>query len=196
MNRPKRVVAKPSRYKTTSSEDEVDRRPSKRIPNLSTITDAEIDNDIGDLRRILEDPSTNMDKTNYNIYSQSQQPQQQTHSPQISTNTHTYIEPIPITYPTLSTVSHTQNNDNIIYNLDSATSISTHTHTDGVIFNNTSNAYGTQFQEKPRSCDAPFNNYQVNTRNCGHNYQEGNMRSCRLMHSQANTAGSSEKLDR
>jgi len=127
MNRPKRVTAKPSRYKTTSSEDEVDRYPSKRVPNLSTITDAEIDNDIGDLRRILKDPSTNLDKTNYNIYSQSQQPQQQTHSPQISTNTHTYIEPISITYPTLLTVSHTQNNDNIIYNLDSATSISTHT---------------------------------------------------------------------
>jgi len=51
------------------------------------------------------------------------------------------------------------------------------THTDGVIFN--SNAYGTQFQEKPRSCDASPNNYQVNTRNCRpvHNYQEGNMRS-------------------
>jgi len=118
-----------------------------------------------------------MDKTNYNIYSQSQQLQQQTHSPQISTNTHTYIVSILITYPTLSTVSHTENNDNIIYNLDSATSILTHTHTDGVIFN--SNAYGTQFQEKPRSCDASPNNYQVNTRNCRpvHNYQEGNMRS-------------------
>lgn len=69
MERPKRVIAKPSRYKTTSSsEDEEVRRPSKKVPNPSTITDAEIDSDIGDLRRTLEnDPSTNMDKTNYNI---------------------------------------------------------------------------------------------------------------------------------
>lgn len=193
MERPKRVIAKPSRYKTTSSEDEEVRHPSKKVPNPSTITDAEIDSDIGDLRRTLEnDPSTNMDN-NYNIYSQpqefQQQSQQQTYPPQTLTNIppHTNIEPILITRPTLP-ISHTytDNYDNTIYNLDSATTISTHTHTDGVIFSN--NTYGTQYQEKTRSCGPGHNNhqYQGNTRIYGpvHNNRQdqGNMRTYEPVH--------------
>lgn len=191
MERPKRVIAKPSRYQTTSSEDEEVRRPSKKVANPSTITDAEIDSDIGDLRRTLEnDPSTNMDKTNlYNIYSQpqesQQQSQQQTYPPQTLTNIppHTNNEPIlitrQITRPTLPTShTYTPNYDDTIYNLDSATTIPKHIHTDGVIFSN--NTYGTQYQEKTRIYGPVHNSQdQGNMRTYGpvHNYQDNFERS-------------------
>ncbi|XP_011696639.1 PREDICTED: uncharacterized protein LOC105455208 [Wasmannia auropunctata] len=180
MERPKRTVAKPARYQTTSSEDEAVRRPSNRAPNSSTITDAEIDDDIGDLRTTLEDPSTNMNKTtNYNIYSQSQQSQQQSsqqaYSPQIASNisSHTYIQSTSTTYPTLPTISHTYpcNYDN---NINSNSVIPISTRADGVIFN--TNTHGNQFQVNRRSCwsshqdpidarsSGPVqNNYQDNT---------------------------------
>jgi len=88
MDRSRRLITKPFRYQTTSSEEEAVIHPLKKGPNLATITDTEIDKDIGDLRRILEDSSTNMDKTNSIIYSQRQE-SQQTQSQSYTQQSHT-----------------------------------------------------------------------------------------------------------
>ncbi|XP_050452163.1 uncharacterized protein LOC126851866 [Cataglyphis hispanica] len=64
MNRPKRAIAKPSRYQTTSSEDEAPRHPRKACGP----TDADINEDINDLRGILEDNPTNNTQENDNTF--------------------------------------------------------------------------------------------------------------------------------
>lgn len=88
MERPKRVLTKPFRYQTTSSEDERPQRLSKRVCP-STMTSAEIEDDIDDIRRILEDQAK--DKNDNIVFSQPEK-QHSKDYPQISTNApHIYI---------------------------------------------------------------------------------------------------------
>lgn len=144
MERPKRAVNKPSRYQTTSSEDE---RPGRSIKRAcpSTMSSAEIEEDIDDIRRILEEQAK--DK---NVICSQPEKQYSKDYPQISTNAspHTYTYQPPYTSTTYTTLptSHTltYNHNNYAH---SSTHIPTHTHTHAhtgeVMYNTT---YETQFQ--------------------------------------------------
>ncbi|CAL1672681.1 unnamed protein product [Lasius platythorax] len=131
--RPKRTVAKPSLYQTTSSDESPKRR---KIPP-KTITAGDIDKDIGHLRRILENPdnSTDMDETfNNNIY-----------YTQEHTDTHPHI-------PT-----HTQSQTNIQSHTSTVTSLTSRPHSFTNIQSHTSTV--TSLTSRPHS----FTNIQPYT---------------------------------
>ncbi|KMQ84642.1 hypothetical protein RF55_17401, partial [Lasius niger] len=155
--RPKRTVAKPSRYQTTSSDESLKR---KKIPP-KTITAGDIDEDIGHLRRFLENPdnSTDMDKTfNTNIYYT--QEHTTTHSyPYTITNKHSTLYIHCNIFNITSTHTHKHSISYIHCNIFSITSTLIHKHSTLYIHRNIFNLIFTLFttpfaQEKLSSIDA------------------------------------------
>lgn len=88
MNRPKRVVIKPGRYMTTSSEDEGPRK--KKRTTEATITSNMIQQDINDINRTLNEDLPNLD----------------THT-QNTSHTHTNVQPLTYTVSHINTQPHT-----------------------------------------------------------------------------------------
>jgi len=141
MDRPKRFVNRPFRYQTTSSDEELARRTIKKAHNPSTLTDAEINKDIDDLRGILnqQEDNTHLNNFNNNTFSQFQEfPHSEQDFSQISTDTPshkstyqpTYTATCTSTYtPTYTTLltSHTLPNNCNNYS-NSSTHTLTHTH--------------------------------------------------------------------
>lgn len=106
VDRPKRVIVKPPRYQTTSS-DEAPKRP--RIQASRDVQTNDIDEDINDLRAVLHD---NMNRDDNDIYNDTSHTHSITHTQYPTPRTYTYIptRTDSESHTNLTTYTHTSHN--------------------------------------------------------------------------------------
>lgn len=160
-DRSKRVISKPARFVTTSS-DEVPKRKK-----TATASDADIEDDIEDIRTNLQDNAdhenhTLLNNNNNNLTSlHNISTSQYTNEPytSIPLHTHTYMQPY------TSTQSHTQP-----YNHTQSYTSYAHIGNDHIY----NNVYNTEFQENSRACSnirpSPERNRQEETSQFTHSH--------------------------